>query len=46
MQTVVKGYRGLSYLVGLNWDALFVLGTLAATLAVGAVLGMQVMPQP
>lgn len=23
MQTVLKGYRGLTYLVGLNWDWLF-----------------------
>ncbi|WP_192931189.1 hypothetical protein [Gemmobacter serpentinus] len=44
MQTVVKGYRGLSYLVGLNWDMIFVLATLGAALSVGAFLGLQMAP--
>lgn len=46
MQTVVKSYRGLSYLVGLNTDWLFVMATIAAALTVGAVLGMQALPLP
>ncbi len=46
MQTVVKSYRGLSFLLGLNTDWLFVLGTVAAALAVGAALGMQVLQMP
>lgn len=46
MQTVVKGYRGLSFLVGLNTDGLFVLATIASALAVGAFLGMQALPHP
>ena len=39
MQVVLSGYRGLSLLVGLNWDRLFVLGTIIVGLLAGAFLG-------
>ena len=39
MQTVVNGYRGLSLIVGLNWDRLFFLGTIVVGLLAGAFLG-------
>lgn len=39
MQTVIKGYRGLSFLVGLNWDWLFSFGTIVVGLLAGAFLG-------
>jgi hypothetical protein len=39
MQTVIQGYRGLSLLLWLNWDLLFVLGTIALGLLAGAFLG-------
>lgn len=39
MQTVVKGYRGLTLLVGLNWDRLFISLTVVAGLLAGAFLG-------
>jgi CubicO group peptidase (beta-lactamase class C family) len=39
MQTVIKGYRGLSLLVWLNWDRVFFFGTLVAGLLAGAFLG-------
>jgi hypothetical protein len=41
MQTVLQGYRGLSLLVGLNWDWVFTLGTVVAGLLAGAFLGSQ-----
>ncbi|MEH7826664.1 hypothetical protein [Gemmobacter denitrificans] len=41
MQTVMNGYRGLSFLVGLNWDWLFTLGTIVVGLLAGAFLGTQ-----
>ncbi|GHC08727.1 MULTISPECIES: hypothetical protein [Gemmobacter] len=44
MQTVMNGYRGLSYLVGLNWDWLFTLGTVLVGLLAGAFLGTQLLP--
>jgi predicted secreted protein len=43
MQTVIKGYRGLSLLVWLNWDRVFFLGTLVAGLLAGAFLGTTLM---
>jgi hypothetical protein len=49
MQTVIKGYRGLSLLVWLNWDRVFFLGTLVAGLLAGAFLGTAItqgMPHP
>ncbi len=39
MQTVMKGYRGLSFLVLLNADRLFTLGTVIVGLLAGAFLG-------
>lgn len=39
MQTVIKGYRGLSFLVGLNWDWVFSAGTMILGLLAGAFLG-------
>ncbi|WP_298499719.1 hypothetical protein [uncultured Maritimibacter sp.] len=39
MQTIQHGYRGLSLLVNLNWDRLLYLGTLAAALGCGALIG-------
>lgn len=39
MQTVIKGYHGLSLLVGLNWDRLFAVVTVVAGLLAGAFLG-------
>ena len=35
MQTVMKGYRGLTLLVGLNWDRIFFLGTILVGLLAG-----------
>jgi hypothetical protein len=39
MQTVLKSYRGLSLLFNLNWDRIFVLGTVLVGLLSGAFLG-------
>ena len=39
MQMVVQGYRGLSFLVWLNADRIFTIGTVVAGLLVGAFLG-------
>jgi hypothetical protein len=39
MQTFVQGYKGLSLIVGLNWDRLFFLGTIVVGLLAGAFLG-------
>ena len=39
MQTVVQSYKGLSLIVGLNWDRLFFLGTIIVGLLAGAFLG-------
>ena len=39
MQVVLSGYRGLSLLVWLNWDRIFVLGTIVVGLLAGAFLG-------
>jgi hypothetical protein len=39
MRTVMDGYRGLSLLVGLNWDLVFSLGTIVVGLLAGAFLG-------
>jgi hypothetical protein len=39
MQTMVNGYRGLSLLVRLNWDAIFSVGTIIVGLLAGAFLG-------
>ena len=39
MQLVMDGYRGLSLLVRLNWDALVTVGTVIVGLLAGAFLG-------
>lgn len=39
MQLVIKGYRGLSLILWLNWDRLFFLGTIVVGLLAGAFLG-------
>ncbi|MEZ5912181.1 MAG: hypothetical protein R3D84_08140 [Paracoccaceae bacterium] len=39
MQLINAGYRGLSLLVGLNWDRLFTIGTIVVGLLAGAFLG-------
>lgn len=39
MQTVLKGYKGLSLLVWLNWDRVFTVGTVIVGLLAGAFLG-------
>ena len=46
MQNVVKGYRGLSYLLGLNLDMMFVMAVLTAALTVGGFLGLQMSAHP
>jgi hypothetical protein len=43
MQTVIKSYRGLSLLVSLNWDRIFVIGTVIVGLLAGAFLGTAIM---
>lgn len=43
MQTLQAGYRGLSLLVDLNWDKLFYLGTLVASLLAGGLIGSLVL---
>lgn len=45
MQLVMNGYRGLTLLMGLNWDRLFSLGTVLVGLLAGAFLG-SVLIQP
>lgn len=39
MQMIQKGYRGLSLLVNINFDRLFVAGTVVVGLLAGAFLG-------
>jgi hypothetical protein len=39
MQAVVQSYKGLTLLVGLNWDRLFTVGTIVVGLLAGAFLG-------
>jgi hypothetical protein len=39
MQAVMQSYKGLSLLVGLNWDRLFTVGTIVVGLLAGAFLG-------
>lgn len=39
MEMVMDGYRGLSLLMELNWDRVFILGTILAGLLAGAFLG-------
>jgi hypothetical protein len=39
MQTLNAGYRGLSYLIGLNWDRLLFVGAILCALGFAAYLG-------
>lgn len=39
MQTFNAGYRGLSYLIGLNWDRLLFIGAILGALGLAAYLG-------
>lgn len=39
MQTIAKGYRGLSLLMSLNWDRVLYIATLATALMAGAWVG-------
>lgn len=39
MHTITQGYRGLSFLVNLNWDRLLYIATVFAALMMGAFLG-------
>jgi len=39
MQMIQSGYRGLSLLVDINFDRLFVVGTITVGLLAGAFLG-------
>ncbi len=39
MQLLMDGYKGVRLLVWLNWDRIFVLGTVVAGLLAGAFLG-------
>jgi hypothetical protein len=39
MQTIASGYRGLSFLIGLNWDRLLYGATIVFALWAGAFLG-------
>jgi len=39
MQTLAQGYRGVSLLIGLNWDRLLYLATIAGALWAGAFVG-------
>jgi hypothetical protein len=39
MQTLINGYQGLSFLVGINWDRIFSVGTIIVGLLAGAFLG-------
>ena len=45
MQAVLKSYKGLSLLVGLNWDLLFTVGTVVVGLLAGAFLGTAILQQ-
>lgn len=39
MQTIVRGYRGLSVLVNVNWDRIIYLATIVVALLAGAFVG-------
>lgn len=39
MQTLNAGYRGLSYLIGLNWDRILFVGAILSALGFAAYLG-------
>jgi hypothetical protein len=40
MQTLAHGYRGLSFLVGLNWDRLLTTGTIILALYAGSYIAL------
>jgi len=40
MQTIAKGYKGMTVLVKLNWDRIICTGTLIAALYAGAYVGL------
>lgn len=42
MHMVMDGYQGLSLIVRLNWDRIFMVGTLIAGLLAGAFLGQAI----
>ena len=44
MQLVMQGYRGLSFLVWLNADRIFTIGTVIVGLLAGAFLGNSLFP--
>ena len=39
MEHIQQGYRGFTLLLGLNWDRLLYVGTIALALGAGAYLG-------
>ncbi len=39
MEHIHQGYRGLTILVGVNWDRLFFVGSIVLALGAGAFLG-------
>lgn len=39
MQTLTEGYKGVSLLIGLNWDRLLYVATIGGALWAGAFLG-------
>jgi hypothetical protein len=43
MQTVKMGYRGVSLLIGLNWDRFFSVGAVLVGLMAGAILGNMIL---
>ncbi len=43
MQLVIKSYQGLSFLVWINADRIFTLGTVIVGLLAGAFLGQAIM---
>jgi hypothetical protein len=43
MQTMKTGYRGVSLLIGLNWDRFFSVATILAGLTAGAILGNMIL---
>ena len=45
MQLVMNGYKGLSLLVWLNWDRVFIVGTVVVGLLAGAFLGSTLIAQ-
>ena len=44
MQTLSNGYRGVTLLIGLNWDRILYLAGIAAALWAGALVGSLATP--